>query len=242
MKYSIELKQALVSVSDKSNLQQLAGILKEYEVNVVSTGGTYNELSKHLKTNQLQDISQITGFPEILDGRVKTLHPAIHGGILARKDEPSHLKELKEVKEFTKEGIKPFDLVVLNLYPFQQQKKNHTTNSQEDITKMIDFIDIGGITLLRAAAKNYQNVALITSPDDYQALADELRTNDGEISLDFTKKGMVAAFAMSAAYDKAISEYFKQVLNQEVFNSSRLMSAFNKLFSQGFNRLKKMPA
>ena len=201
----------MVSVSDKTGLSELAELLSRYGVQVVSTGRTCKELSK-LGYKDLHEIKDITNFPEILDGRVKTLHPAVHSAILARKDNSTDLDTLKQHK------IEPFDLIVLNLYPFQHKWREQAEQNQdkppspEQIMEMVEQIDIGGITLLRAAAKNYQSIALITDPLDYEALAEELKKNNGGISQDFTKQRMAAAFAKSSEYDNFISHYFSHNL------------------------------
>ena len=166
---------------------------------VVSTGGTAQELRKHLP--QVVDISELTGFPEILSGRVKTLHPAVHGGILARKGNSQDQETLMEHKLAT------FDLVVLNLYPFEAEAAKHDNGAE-----LLEFIDIGGVALLRAAAKNYEGVALVTSPDDYSALADEMRQNSGGIGMKFRQERMVRAFELSSSYDACIAKQFGKSL------------------------------
>ena len=174
--------------------------MKEYEVEVVSTGATAAALKKHL--DNVQEISEVTDFPEILDGRVKTLHPAVHAGILARKDRQDDLATLKNL------NIKPYDLVVINLYPFVAKVQQGAS-----LSEVTENIDIGGSTLLRAAAKNYANVTLITNPQDYDSLAQEMHLNNGEVSHEFRASRMAAAFAFSAEYECQIAEYFAEVNN-----------------------------
>lgn len=202
----IKINRALVSVSDKTSLDKLASVFQEFNIEVISTGGTAQHLKKHLP--EVKDLTELTSFPEILGGRVKTLHPHVHGGILARKDNPDDMAKLKELQ------LSPFDLIVVNLYPFAEQllKLDPSNDNDQNPTNMIEFIDIGGITLLRAAAKNYHNVVLITDPQDYVKLANEMRSNKGSVSVDFSAKRMPAAFAMSSDYDRQIADYFSSRL------------------------------
>ena len=192
------MKRALISVHDKTGIVELARALMDYDVELVSTGGTMEALTK--AGMKITSVSDITGFPEILNGRVKTLHPKIHGGILAKRDKPEHISQLKE------HGIELFDLVVINLYPFEKVVADSKTT--EDIA--LENIDIGGPTLIRAAAKNYHDVTILTEPSDYEAFIAELRGNDGETTVDFRKCMATAAFARTAAYDSAINNYFNK--------------------------------
>ncbi|MCH9664402.1 MAG: bifunctional phosphoribosylaminoimidazolecarboxamide formyltransferase/IMP cyclohydrolase, partial [Gammaproteobacteria bacterium] len=198
----------MVSLSNKTNIDKLAALFQEFNIEVISTGGTAKQLKQHLP--EVIDIEEITSFPEILGGRVKTLHPHVHGGILARKDNTDDMQTLKDLQ------IDAFDLVVVNLYPFEEQLlKDGTAGDSQAIDSMVELIDIGGITLLRAAAKNYRNVILITDPQDYDNLADELRANNGSVRVEFSAKRMAAAFARSSAYDRNIANYFAAQLDQD---------------------------
>jgi len=188
------VRRALVSVSDKSNLETLARVLVERGVEVLSTGGTAKALAEH--GVEVVKVSTHTGAPEILGGRVKTLHPKIHGGILALPT-PEHEAEAKE------HGIPPIDLVVVNLYPFRE------TIQKPDCTfaDAIENIDIGGPTMVRSAAKNWNRVAVVVDPADYAAIADELVEHDGSLC-DATRRRLARkAFAHTAAYDAAIATY-----------------------------------
>ncbi len=192
----MKVKRALVSVSDKQDLEPFVSGLVELGIEVISTGGT----ARHLREAGLPitGISEVTGFPEIMDGRVKTLHPAIHGGILADRDRPSHLKAIAEL------GIKPIDLVVVNLYPFE------ATVAQRGVLEAdaVENIDIGGPCMVRAAAKNFAGVGIVTDPNDYDAVLTELKENEGELSRETRRKLAVKAFHHTAHYDAAIATWF----------------------------------
>src|SRR5262249_20256219 len=176
------------SVSDKTGLVDLARGLVALSVELISTGGTRKSLAE--AGLPVRDISEVTGFPEILDGRVKTLHPHIHGGILAVRGNPEHLKTIEAQR------IRPIELVVCNLYPFEQTVAK-AGSTHEDI---VENIDIGGPTLVRAAAKNYHDVAIVTDPSQYASVLDELRAHSGT-SLATRERLAAAAFARIAAYD-----------------------------------------
>jgi phosphoribosylaminoimidazolecarboxamide formyltransferase / IMP cyclohydrolase len=195
------IHRALLSVSDKTGLVDFAKALAEKGVELISTGGTH----KALKAAGLsvRDISDVTGFPEILDGRVKTLHPAIHAGILAVRDNAEHARTLELHK------IKGIDLVVCNLYPFEETVAK-PGSTQEDI---IENIDIGGPTLVRAAAKNYHDVAIVTDPKQYAMVLDEWRAHQG-LTLATRERLAAAAFARIAAYDQAIDAYFAKLTSK----------------------------
>ena len=195
-----KIKKALISVSDKSNLKPLLQILQKNKVELISSGGTF-KIIKKLKFKCVE-VSDFTGFNEILDGRVKTLHPKIHAGILNKRKNKSHLKDLKNNK------FENIDLVVVNFYQFEktlEQTKNHN--------KIIENIDIGGPTLVRAAAKNYNDVTVITSTNQYSELINELKKNSGRTSLNFRKRMSRSAFAETAYYDALISNYFNKISN-----------------------------
>src|SRR5438128_12445764 len=192
----VKIRRALLSVSDKTGLTALAQALAEMGVELISTGGTRKALAE--AGLPVRDVSEVTGFPEILDGRVKTLHPRIHAGILAVRDNAEHQATLAQQK------IAPIDLVVCNLYPFEATLAK-PGSSHEDI---IENIDIGGPSMVRAAAKNYHDVAIVTDPSQYATIIEELRANDGALNLQTRERLAAAAFARTAAYDRAISDYF----------------------------------
>ena len=193
-----KIKLALISVSNKSNLKPLLQILKKNNVKIISSGGTYKKIKK-LKFKCLE-VSNFTGSNEILNGRVKTLHPKIHAGILNKRNNKKHIRELK------KNNYENIDLVIVNFYPFEQtlkKTKNHN--------RIIENIDIGGPTMVRAAAKNYNDVTVITSANQYLELIDQLKFYKGSTSLDFRKKMSRLAFAETAFYDSLIANYFNKI-------------------------------
>ena len=196
----MKIKTALISVSDKRNLKPLLNVLKKNKVKIISSGGTYKEIKK-LKFSCIE-VAEFTNSPEILEGRVKTLHPKIHAGILNKRDSKSHLKDLR-VNNF--ENI---DLVIVNFYPFENTLKN--TNNHG---KIIENIDVGGPTMVRSAAKNYKDVTVITSSEQYAELIDELNKFKGSTSLDFREKLSRIAFTETAYYDTLISDYFNKKTN-----------------------------
>ena len=198
------IKRALISLSNKENIVPFAKGLVELGVEILSTGGT----AKLLEENGIPvtEVSQVTNFPECLDGRVKTLHPAIHGGILARRDLPSHRDQLEEL------GIQPIDMVVVNLYPFKETILREGTGLED----AIENIDIGGPTMLRSAAKNHQDVIVITQPEDYQGILQELR-DKGDISLERRRVLAQKVFAHTAQYDALIADYLGKQIGQDEF-------------------------
>jgi len=187
------VRRALLSVTDKTGLVEFAGVLAGLGVELVSTGGTAKALRDAGLT--VKDVAELTGFPEMLDGRVKTLHPRVHGGILHRRDVPEH------VAAVTEHGISPIDMVVVNLYAFEKTAAKAGVTTAE----MIENIDIGGPSMLRSAAKNFADVAVVSSAADYPALTEELKANDGKLSLETRWRLARAAFATTAAYDSAIA-------------------------------------
>ena len=195
-----KIKTALISVSDKKNLKPLLNILKKYKIKIISSGGTYKEIKK-LKFKCIE-VSKYTNSPEILEGRVKTLHPKIHAGILNKRNNKSHLKDLK-INNF--ENI---DLVIVNFYPFEKTLKETTNHN-----KIIENIDVGGPTMVRSAAKNYQHVTVITSSNQYQELINELKKNNGSTNLKFRERLSRIAFTETAYYDSVISNYFNKISN-----------------------------
>ena len=200
-------KRAIISVSDKKGIVELAAGLNKSGFEIISTGGT----AKVLKDSGISVtlISEVTGFPEILDGRVKTLHPFIFGGLLAQSNKPGHQRQLQ------KQGIIPIKIVVVNLYPFEK------TVLKEDVSleDAIENIDIGGPSLLRAAAKNYQDVAVVIDPDDYQLILEELSGPEKNISIDTKKKLAVKVFQHTTYYDSLISRYLSRKItpNEDYF-------------------------
>jgi len=191
----VPVRRALISLSDKSGLDQLAAGLARHGVEIVSTGGTSAKLRE--SGAQVRDISELTGFPEMMDGRVKTLHPKVHGALLGVRDNPQHAAAMVD------HGISPIDLVVVNLYPFL-----NTVMSGADRDTIIENIDIGGPSMVRSAAKNHAHVAIVTDPADYAALLAELDSFGGSTSFEFRKKLAAKAFALTAAYDSTISQWF----------------------------------
>ena len=195
-----KIKKALISVYDKKNLKSLLRVLAKHKIELISSGGTYKEI-KRLKFKCLE-VSEYTGSPEILDGRVKTLHPKIHAGILSKRNNRSHSKDLKN------NNFEEIDLVVVNFYPFEktlEQTNNHL--------KIIENIDVGGPTMVRAAAKNYNDVTVITSSDQYNELINEMKKNKGSTSIDFREKMSLEAFSETSYYDAVISNYFNKIKN-----------------------------
>lgn len=190
----VPVGRALISVSDKSGLLDLARALHAMGVELISTGGT----SGMLRTAGLpvRDVAEVTGFPEMMDGRVKTLHPAVHGGLLALRDDDEHLVAMAA------HGIEPIDLLIVNLYPFEE-----TVAKGADHATCIENIDIGGPAMIRAAAKNHKFVAVVTDPADYTPLLDQLKAQDGATSLGFRQKLALSAYAKTAAYDTAVSTW-----------------------------------
>jgi phosphoribosylaminoimidazolecarboxamide formyltransferase/IMP cyclohydrolase len=192
----VRVRRALISVSDKAGVVDFAKGLSELGVEILSTGGTATAIRE--AGIEVTDVSEFTGSPEILDGRVKTLHPRLHAALLARRDDSEHMATLEA------EGIEPIDLVCVNLYPFQR------TVEKPDVTEReaVENIDIGGPTMIRAAAKNHNAVAVIVEPEAYDAVLEEMRSSDGEISTETRQWLANEAFAHTASYDAAISRWF----------------------------------
>jgi len=193
-----KIKKALISVSDKKNLKDLLKVLTKHKIELISSGGTYKEIKK--LNFKCLEVSEYTGFPEILDGRVKTLHPKIHAGILSKRNNKSHIKDLRN------NNFEEIDLVIVNFYPFEktlEQTNNHL--------KIIENIDVGGPTMVRAAAKNYNYVTVITSSNQYGELINEIKKNRGSTSIEFREKMSLEAFSETAYYDAVISNYFNRI-------------------------------
>ena len=206
-----KIKTALISVSDKKNLKPVLNILKMNKIKIISSGGTYKEI-KRLKFKCLE-VSEFTNSPEILEGRVKTLHPKIHAGILNEREKKSHLKDLKN------NNFEDIDLVIVNFYPFEKTLKK-TRNHK----KILEKIDVGGPTMVRSAAKNYKDVTIITSSDQYEELIRELKKFRGSTSLNFREKLSRIAFSETAYYDSVISSYFNKKTNT-IFPSKKIFHA-----------------
>src|SRR6202140_2203392 len=221
---SHKIQRAILSVTDKTGLAEFARKLSAMGVELISTGGT----AKLLRDSGIpvQDISDLTGFPEMLDGRVKTLHPKVHGGILHRREDPAHRAAVAE------HGIQPIDMVVVNLYAFEKTASKQGVHFEE----LIENIDIGGPSMIRSAAKNFQDVAVVTSPADYQQIAEELARSGGGLSAATRWRLAQKAFATTAAYDSAIASTLERVnangrfeFHGEVGFPQTLRLSFNKV-------------
>ena len=197
---NLTIKNALVSVFDKKNIIHLLKTFKKFNINIISSGGTYKYIRK-LGYNCIE-LSNYTGFDEMLDGRVKTLHPKIHAGILHDRQNQSHKKEM------TKKKFPPIDLIVVNFYPFQ-----NVVRKSKSAKNIIENIDIGGPTMVRSAAKNFKNVTIITNKNDYTSLIKELNKYKGKTSLKFRELMSSKAFGLTAYYDAMIANWFNQKLN-----------------------------
>lgn len=198
------IKRALISVSDKTGIVELSKELCSLGVEIISTGGTAKALSD--AGINVVNISDVTGFPECLDGRVKTLHPNVHAGLLAMRSNPEHMKQIKEL------GIEPIDLVIINLYPFKQT----ILKGNVELEEAVENIDIGGPTMLRAAAKNYQDVVVIVDPADYKMVLDELKASK-DISVKTKFKLMYKVFEHTSHYDTLIAKHLRDRLGEEFF-------------------------
>ena len=212
----VPVRRALISLSDKSRLDELAAGLARHNVEIVSTGGTAARLRE--TGAQVRDVSDLTGFPEMMDGRVKTLHPKVHGGLLGVRDNPEHSAAMEE------HGIAPIDLVVVNLYPFLK-----TVMGGADRDTIIENIDIGGPSMVRSAAKNHAHVAIVTDPADYAALLTELDTHEGSTTFELRKGLAAKAFALTAEYDSLISQWFAFADQQQRWPESWTLSSKLKM-------------
>ncbi len=199
----VPIGRALISVSDKTGLLDLARALAADGVELISTGGTSGML--RAAGLGVRDVAEVTGFPEMMDGRVKTLHPAVHGGLLALRDDDEHLLAMAA------HGIAPIDLLIVNLYPFEEMVAKGA-----DHATCIENIDIGGPAMIRAAAKNHRFVAVVTDPADYAGLLDQMRAHDGATTLAFRQKLAGAAYARTAAYDAAVSGWMARTHGETV--------------------------
>ncbi len=199
----MKIKRALISVYDKKNIKPLLKILNKFKVDIISSGGTYKKIKK--LGFKCQEVSNFTNSPEILEGRVKTLHPKIYGGILSKRNNKTHKKDLKINK------FKEIDLVVVNFYPFEE-----VMNKSYNHSKIIENIDIGGPSMVRAAAKNYNFVAVVTNPNRYDQLIEELKKNNGKTTLNFRKLLSSEAFLETGYYDSVISNFFSKLSKSEL--------------------------
>ncbi len=217
----IKVKRALISVSDKSGIIELAKGLSKLGVEILSTGGT----AKLIRNADIpvKDVSEYTGFPEMLDGRVKTLHPKIHGGLLALRDNPEHVSQIKQ------HNIEPIDMVVINLYPFEKVIRK----SKVQIEEAIENIDIGGPSMLRSAAKNYRSVAVISDPSRYREILNELDNNNGMLSDALLRDLAIDTFTLTSHYDGIIYDFLKSRLKKAQLakedNSESANLTFNKV-------------
>jgi phosphoribosylaminoimidazolecarboxamide formyltransferase/IMP cyclohydrolase len=194
----MKIRRALISVSDKTGIAAFTRALERQGVDIISTGGTAQLLKK--EKIPVREISKFTAFPEVLDGRVKTLHPRVHGGLLFKRGNPKHEAEAREC------GFEPIDLVVVNLYPFE------ATIAKPDVTlaDAIENIDIGGPSMIRSAAKNYESVTVVVDPADYDAVLENIRDNKGETTLKLRERLAIKAFVRTANYDRAISSFLNK--------------------------------
>jgi phosphoribosylaminoimidazolecarboxamide formyltransferase/IMP cyclohydrolase len=195
-----KIKTALISVSDKTDLSGVLEMLNKYKIKIISSGGTYNIIKKLGYT--CTEVSSYTGFEEMLDGRVKTLHPKIHAGILHDRSNKKHSTEMNKQK------FSSIDLIIVNFYPFQK-----IVTSSKNNKEIIENIDIGGPTMVRAAAKNFKDVLIITNKNDYPDLVKEIKKNKGKTSLSFREYMSSKAFGLTAYYDSMIANWFNQNLN-----------------------------
>ena len=196
----IKIKNALISISDKENIDLILKVLKKFNIKIISSGGTYNTIKK--LGYDCTELSKYTGFKEMLDGRVKTLHPKIHAGILHDRQNKNHKSEM------SKQNFPPLDLVIVNFYPFQRIVLGSRISKN-----IVDNIDIGGPTMVRAAAKNFRNVTIVTNKNDYSDLIKELISNKGKTSLRFREYMSSKAFGLTAYYDSMIANWFNKKLN-----------------------------
>jgi len=208
------IKRALISVSDKTNVVEFAKKLSEQGVTILSTGGTAKLLSDG--GVPVIPVSDYTGFPEMMDGRIKTLHPKVHGGILGRRDNPDHMQAMET------HGITPIDLVVINLYPFESTIAKPGCSLDD----AIENIDIGGPAMVRSSAKNYNDVAVVVNPDDYEIVLQEMKENGGSVTLATRQRLSRDAFALTSRYDAAITRY----LSQQVEGPDRFAPHFQQTF------------
>jgi phosphoribosylaminoimidazolecarboxamide formyltransferase / IMP cyclohydrolase len=219
------IRRAILSVTDKTGLVDFAQKLADMGVELISTGGTATMLRD--SGISVKDISELTGFPEMLDGRVKTLHPKVHGGILHRRENPSHRTTVAE------HGIQPIDMVVVNLYAFEKTAAKPGVHFEE----LIENIDIGGPSMIRSAAKNFQDVAVVTSPEDYGRIAEEMAKSGGALSSATKWRLAQKAFATTAAYDSAIASTLERVSANGRFELHHAEEGFPRTLRLSFNKV-----
>ena len=218
-----KISKALISVSDKKNLEIVLKELKHHNIQIISTGGTYKFIKDH--GFECTEISKYTGSPEILSGRVKTLHPKIHGGLLADVEKDNHTNELKQ------NNIDLIDLVIVNLYPFE----NKLIDTNSSFEEMIENIDIGGPSMLRSASKNFKRITVIPSPEYYNDFLDELKKNKGSTSLTFRKKMSAITFSETAYYDSLISNWMSEKNNIKYFDKTTIPGRLKQKLRYGEN-------
>src|SRR5713101_1329874 len=199
----VKIRRALISVSDKTGIVDFARELQRFGVEIISTGGTAKTLRD--AGIEVRDVSDVTGFPEMMDGRIKTLHAKIHGALLGLRDNPEHLAAMRE------HNIEPIDMVVINLYPFEE------TTAREGVTleEAIEQIDIGGPAMIRSAAKNHESVTVVVSPEEYSSVLDELRLHNGSISSETRRTLALQAFRRTATYDAIVSIFLQRSIDED---------------------------
>ena len=209
-----KIKNALISVSDKEKLKSVLEVLKKNQINIISSGGTYKSIKK--LGFKCEEVSEFTGFKEMLDGRVKTLHPKIHSGILFKRDKKTHKNQMRKRK------FEPIDLVIVNFYPFEKTIKKSSNRE-----KIIENIDIGGPSMVRAAAKNFKSVTIITDKEDYPELIKEIKKLKGKTTLNFREKMASKAYGLTAYYDAVVSEWFNRDIGLEFQRKNFLKKLIN---------------
>jgi phosphoribosylaminoimidazolecarboxamide formyltransferase / IMP cyclohydrolase len=212
-----KIKRALISVSDKTGLADFAAALGGHGVEIISTGGTARSLRE--SGLKVRDVSDVTGFPEMMDGRVKTLHPKMHGAFLALRDDPEHVASMDE------HGIEPIDLVVVNLYPFEETIAKDGVSLEE----AVENIDIGGPAMIRSASKNWRDVAVVTDTRLYSEIIEEMSQNDGSLSLETRQRLATLAYTRTASYDLAISSYLAKQLSNDDLDRLELLNPLGHL-------------
>lgn len=217
-----KIKRALISVSDKTNLDKVISYLDKNQIDIISTGGTCKKITE--LTHNVVEVSTYTGFPEIMNGRVKTLNPYIYGGILANRDNIAHQQDLQN------NNINLIDLIIVNLYPFEEIVSRETTDHEA-----IENIDIGGPTMVRAAAKNYEHVVIITDPEDYDELINELQQHNNTTTLEFRKKMAIKAFSRTFNYDQAIYNWFTKETNDDKLETLQINAKLKQKLRYGEN-------
>ena len=222
------VKRAILSVSDKTGIVELARRLADQGVTLLSTGGTMKAIEQ--AGISVTGVSDVTGFPECLDGRVKTLHPAIHAGLLAVRENPEHMKQLEQL------GVEPIDMVVINLYPFRATIEKPGVTFDE----AIENIDIGGPTMVRSAAKNHKDVAIVVKSSDYDAIIKEMDANEGSLTLATRFDLAIKAFEHTAAYDSMIANYFGSMVPAYHGESKEAAGRFPRTLNLNFIKKQDM--